>query len=802
MREALKAHAIGEALRAKYHEILAAQQAGDSGLARLRRAEAAYLSRARAQAIEARDGMRSAISRGLGELGTEEAAHLEQGRVIDVRPGEVEALRRVLEALRTPGTARPVTRAPHVLRSPRAVRAASQMVLAPSEGTGRGTRAAREEYAEQLRVALARAQVQQAVRDFAHEQLPQASTFPSTALAEDFPAEAERSALEARALQGAPSAFEAGRVAEDGPVTHYTAPDGTVYDIFDPHSVEHPEATRGEGLPLSFDAARRAAEAPGQDRRPIMSSQNAQNIRSQLARRLRLDGVRDAAWLRAAFQDGGTWLQPEPGRDVFTEDDLAAARIGQMEDDRHRAEFDQKRSLHTNVPLPHAARVELLARQLERSGRFTHPELPDVGSAGYDNAASDYVPLLYARAYNVEVHVVCPGQNTLVFHPDTPDSRHPQAQLHQVHVLLDDGTFKALIPRRPTAVPPSDDDASDASSQSRTSWYTAEQEDEEASPSESDQSSVSSGSDYSWASAESGDLSGGVEPSEAPTSPEADDAAFERTWGKLPDNWTVDKALVTATHIVAMREDRAAEFFDSPREPSLAIRRVAYHLLQRPGDTAGAESLARSLVPEGPVPPKPRLRGGTRTEFSAQADPETLPAAAVSGVDVSAITPRPVVWRSTSETLWRTTHEKPEVVLTKGFQPKDPSNTSLLHHVQVGDRWDAFVSTSKRHDIRDLMHEKYPYRLDPYVYEIHAPGGIDVVATMPSNGHYHDEGEIAFPGGINPRFITHYIDMSNGVRESREDFLRRFAGTRSGGQGGWRPYDAGGSSRSHWRGGT
>ncbi|MFI1400950.1 nucleic acid/nucleotide deaminase domain-containing protein [Streptomyces sp. NPDC020681] len=457
LREAIKAHAIAEALRVKQHELSEAQDAGDGDMAQLHRAEAAYLERARTQATEARDRMTRAIQQGMSELDDVPAGHLNKGRVIDVRPGEVEALRaevrhqrRALRSAEEAAQQQPVhaalallpSRAAHASHAKRAERLTTKRLEAASEAL-----AERSAHVQRLQEQLRRAKVQQAVADFtrAHEPALAPSAFPPTALATDRP-EAERRALEERELLNKPVVFEAGRDTVEGPVTHYTDLEGTVYDVLDPHHAEHPEATRGEGLPLALYAAQRAALRPKEDPRAHISAQTARNVRAALARQLRKDGEEQAAWLRSAFTEGGTWLQPEPGRDVFTEDDLEAAGLDDLEP-QHEAEFTQDGTLHSEVPLRHVARIELLARQLERSGSAG---FPDADRAGYDNAATDYIPLLFARAYGVEAHVVLPGQGVLVFHPDSPAPRR-RSDLLRVHVLLDEDTFTALIPRPRTA---------------------------------------------------------------------------------------------------------------------------------------------------------------------------------------------------------------------------------------------------------------------------------------------------------------------------------------------------------------
>ena len=115
-----------------------------------------------------------------------------------------------------------------------------------------------------------------------------------------------------------------------------------------------------------------------------------------------------------------------------------------------------------------------------------------------------------------------------------------------------------------------------------------------------------------------------------------------------------------------------------------------------------------------------------------------LVAAVDHSVDVFAITPEPV-WRTTDEPLYRADDRSPEVIFEAGFVPRNPGNVDLALFVLTGQP-SAFVSTT--HDA-DLILESP----SEYQYEIDAPGGIDVNATIGPHP-FDDEQEIAFPGGI------------------------------------------------------
>jgi hypothetical protein len=123
-----------------------------------------------------------------------------------------------------------------------------------------------------------------------------------------------------------------------------------------------------------------------------------------------------------------------------------------------------------------------------------------------------------------------------------------------------------------------------------------------------------------------------------------------------------------------------------------------------------------------------------------EADP--LYAAADRSVDIATITPEPV-WRTSNEPLWRHDDRPPSEIFANGFEPWDPSNTDLAGFVYYNES-SAFVSSTRNEGL-DWSRV--------YRYEIRAPGGIDVNRTL-GEVVFPGEAEIAFPGGISPRFIA------------------------------------------------
>jgi uncharacterized protein YukE len=133
---------------------------------------------------------------------------------------------------------------------------------------------------------------------------------------------------------------------------------------------------------------------------------------------------------------------------------------------------------------------------------------------------------------------------------------------------------------------------------------------------------------------------------------------------------------------------------------------------------------------------------GPSNLVGATLDADPLYPAANRSVDVAAITPEPV-WRTSNEPLWRHDDRPPSEIFANGFEPWDPSNTDLAGFVRR-DEASAFVSSTRN----EALVWGSQYR-----YEIWAPGGIEVNRTL-GEVVFPREAEIAFPGGISPRFIS------------------------------------------------
>ncbi|MEV0387538.1 hypothetical protein [Nonomuraea sp. NPDC050643] len=167
-------------------------------------------------------------------------------------------------------------------------------------------------------------------------------------------------------------------------------------------------------------------------------------------------------------------------------------------------------------------------------------------------------------------------------------------------------------------------------------------------------------------------------------------------------------------------------------------------LLRKPPAKVGA-----AAIPPGKRPPTP-VRGPGNV----------LEAAADKSVDVKSITPYPI-WRRSREPVYRASDSPPDEVFEQGFHPPDPSMTNLSDHV-LKSTPSAFVGTSRRRDIDGALPRSH-------VYEVDAPGGIDVQETVRAAGHLAHEREIAWPGGVHRRYISGA--WAQGAPRTPENFI-------------------------------
>ncbi|WP_051796879.1 scabin-related ADP-ribosyltransferase [Catenuloplanes japonicus] len=183
---------------------------------------------------------------------------------------------------------------------------------------------------------------------------------------------------------------------------------------------------------------------------------------------------------------------------------------------------------------------------------------------------------------------------------------------------------------------------------------------------------------------------------------------------------------------------------DSPDGPDSSRRSPGGGPAGHPTSVPEGQRIAQSEANQGRGG---RSSGGGGTDRPRATD-DPLFAAANRDVDLSRITPPGHVWRTDNYPLIRVDRRGPDEIFEHGFQPKnaDPETGNYDLDRHVSDAEDGpFVSTSYAHG---------PGAEAPahWEYEINAPGGIDLERS-PGVRENDGEGEVAFPGGVDRRFI-------------------------------------------------
>ncbi|MFJ5266539.1 ADP-ribosyltransferase [Streptomyces sp. NPDC088387] len=126
---------------------------------------------------------------------------------------------------------------------------------------------------------------------------------------------------------------------------------------------------------------------------------------------------------------------------------------------------------------------------------------------------------------------------------------------------------------------------------------------------------------------------------------------------------------------------------------------------------------------------------------------DPLVAAADRRVEVDRITPEPV-WRTSCGTLYRSDGRGPAIVFEEGFHPRDVVNGQYdIEQYVLVNQPSPYVSTTYDHDLyKNWWKSGYNYYID-------APGGIDVNKTIGDTHRWADQVEVAFPGGIDRRYV-------------------------------------------------
>ncbi|MGH8879901.1 MAG: scabin-related ADP-ribosyltransferase, partial [Stackebrandtia sp.] len=131
---------------------------------------------------------------------------------------------------------------------------------------------------------------------------------------------------------------------------------------------------------------------------------------------------------------------------------------------------------------------------------------------------------------------------------------------------------------------------------------------------------------------------------------------------------------------------------------------------------------------------------------SIPAEPDPLYAAIDDEVDVGRIEPAPQ-YRSDCHPVYRADRRAPQAIFDEGFAARDVQDGQYdVRSYVLQNQPSPFVSTTYRDDL-------YKDWKSPYYYFVDAPGGVDVNATIGDDHKFADQEEVAFPGGILPRFI-------------------------------------------------
>ncbi|MFJ8012091.1 hypothetical protein [Streptomyces sp. NPDC096339] len=170
-----------------------------------------------------------------------------------------------------------------------------------------------------------------------------------------------------------------------------------------------------------------------------------------------------------------------------------------------------------------------------------------------------------------------------------------------------------------------------------------------------------------------------------------------------------------------------------------------------------APTSAAAVAPSRPAPAPDTGPCGPVAEFDAWDWFDTTTNPFIARAVEAAAKSESWHWRVDDNTLWRgDTRENVEELFRTGFTPRGDQLTPLAEYiVKGGGQTSAHLSTSCEKWVAEKF-ATYGSAKTGWVYEIEAPGGIDVNSTAWAN-HYDSpylwNKEIDFPGGVEGRFI-------------------------------------------------
>ena len=162
----------------------------------------------------------------------------------------------------------------------------------------------------------------------------------------------------------------------------------------------------------------------------------------------------------------------------------------------------------------------------------------------------------------------------------------------------------------------------------------------------------------------------------------------------------------------------------------------------RAWSSAAALALALAFVP-----PAAGMAHAQTAMAACPVPADHLYSAAQRDVQLERIAPVPS-WRSNCDEVYRADGRGPDVIFTEGFRPRDVADGQYdLEAYVLKNQPSPFVSTTYDHDL-------YKKWKSPWNYYVDAPGGIDVNATIGYSHKYASQKEVAYPGGIDAKFIV------------------------------------------------
>jgi hypothetical protein len=248
-------------------------------------------------------------------------------------------------------------------------------------------------------------------------------------------------------------------------------------------------------------------------------------------------------------------------------------------------------------------------------------------------------------------------------------------------------------------------------------------------------------------------------------------AADTRVWQSVYDGELrlAGKTWSTEHKMWVPNEGKPGHWFSHEAQPdgTVAVKEVPFGEHGMPAAGEGAKSAVTSLAahdepalagnasahsPPHTSAPSDLVSHGANSGTGGHSHPDFLQAAAVPGVDLTRITPPPV-WRTDQAPVFRFEDRPPEEIFAEGFEPFDVNGEYDIQAYISFNHDSPYVSTTRAAELGSPKSDP-GFHYDPYMYEINAPYGIDVKATLGFPYRTEWQKEVLFPGGVDARFIA------------------------------------------------